>query len=172
MKNLSKIFILVFIGLLGFSPLSGYSQLMEDYPTMDQLIGTKAKDFTLASLEGKAVKYSDLVKEGEKAIVFFWATWCPHCREALDEFNSHADQYKLKNIKIIFVDVGEKPEIVKQYAQKNNTQFEVLLDTDYQLVLSYGFTGVPAFVLIDAKGIVKDAQNQLPQNYEEILSST
>ena len=49
-------------------------------------VGKAAPDFTLATLDGDEVNMTQY-REGKRAIIFFWATWCPHCRVALKELN-------------------------------------------------------------------------------------
>ena len=167
MKKGIRCFLLIILFVFGASTL--YAQGPIALEPAENVIGLKAKNFTLISLSGKSVKYSDVIKEGDKAIIFFWATWCPHCRKALDELNQDQELYHQKGIKLVIIDVGDKADLVQQYVEEQKINFDVLLDQDYQLVLSYGFTGVPAFVFIGADGIVKDARNDFPEDYEKIL---
>ena len=108
-------------------------------------------------------------RDGKSAIVFFWATWCPHCREALKELNGQAAQLEEKGIKVLLVDIGESAAEVNEHVTRNKINFEVFLDTESTLSEPYGIIGVPTFFFLNDKGIVNAVEHALPDNYEEIL---
>ena len=56
------------------------------------LIGKKAPDFTLERLSGKSASLSEVIKD-KKAILFFFATWCPHCREQLKQISARKAEF-------------------------------------------------------------------------------
>lgn len=132
------------------------------------LVGNQAPDFTLKNLKNTDVNYKALAK-GKNSIVFFWATWCPHCRDAIKEFNKNPDQFKSKNVEMVLVDVGEDIKKVESYLRKNKINFDVLLDQDGSVSEEYGIIGFPTFVFIDKSGVVKDVQHELPEDYEEMF---
>ena len=133
------------------------------------LVGQSAPDFTLKIYNGNKVNMTQL-RENKSAIIFFWATWCPHCREALKELNQNLPQFESKGIKVMLVDLGETEREVKSYAERNKVGATIFLDQDSSLAENYGIIGVPTFIFIDQKGIVKAVEYALPDNYEEILS--
>ena len=134
----------------------------------DQNIGKMAPDFTLDTLGAKNVNMTRL-REGKKAIVFFWATWCPHCRMALKDLNGMAKDIEKKNIRLILVDLGETPDQVIQYAQKNKITSDIFLDQKSSLAEPYGIIGVPTFIFVGADGKIKSAGHSLPKDYETIF---
>lgn len=144
--------------------------IAQSFLTVDNdVVGKEAPSFTLKTLSGEAVSLSK-TRAGKKTILFFWATWCPHCRAALNAISQDPEQFERKGIKFILVNLGETREIVQRYAEKNNVKFPVFLDESSALVDSYGLGGVPTFFFIDEKGIVQAVRYSLPENYEEILS--
>lgn len=133
-------------------------------------IGKPVKDFTLPVVGGTATSFAQF-RGTDKAIIFFWATWCPHCRRELGNLAQKKEELAQKGIKIALVDIGEDEAAVKQYLQKNKVDFTVFLDQETAVAESYNVAGVPTFYLIDKQGIVRDVQYSLPPNYDEILSA-
>ena len=119
MKSFLKIVIFVAALIFAFKscgPLSG---------THNSLIGQQAPDFTLETLKGQKVSMVQF-RGGQPAMIFFWATWCPHCRRELKDLTRQRTQIERKGIKIILVDVGESLQEVKAYFDANNISFEGL----------------------------------------------
>ncbi len=132
------------------------------------LIAEKAPEFSLPGLDGKEVSLSHL-RGNKSAILFFWATWCPHCREALKELNEQAAEIEGKGIKIILINFGESQKEVQSYVNRNEIKLTVLLDKESTLGEPYAIIGVPTFFFIDPDGMVQAVEHAMPGNYEEIL---
>ena len=134
----------------------------------DDLIGQAVPDFTLKNISGQDVNLAK-VRNGKKAIIFFWATWCPHCRKALHELTPRAQELKDKNIQLVLVDVGEKAKIVEEHLKKNQMDFDVLLDEQNVVSNKYDLIGVPTFYFVNEQGIIKNVRYEFPKNYERFF---
>lgn len=132
-------------------------------------IGKPVPEFKLKTLSGTETALS-VYREGKRAIVFFWATWCPHCRAALKELNRDREAIMQKGIKLVMVDVGESAREVKAYTDKNKIGLEVFLDENEEVSGEYGIIGVPTFFFVGEDGVVKDVQHHMPDDYETIFS--
>ena len=135
----------------------------------NEAIGKPAPDFTLPTVSGAAISFAQF-RGNDKAIILFWATWCPHCRRELGALSQKKEELATKGIKIALVDIGEDEAMVRQYLQKNKVEMTVFLDKDNAVAESYHLVGVPTFLFVDAQGIVRGLEYSLPENYEEILS--
>ena len=83
-----RFFQLFFWLLVVLVTMPSMTYAMGDGSFMTQtLIGKPAPDFTLDTLSAKQVNMTSY-RSGKKAIIFFWATWCPHCRVQLKELNA------------------------------------------------------------------------------------
>lgn len=159
--------VLILGACLSFHPTQAMGQL----PFFgNSLMGKTAPDFTLKSLKGETVNFSK-AREGQRAIIFFWATWCPHCRTALKELNDDYDNIQKKNIKLFLVDLGEDARDVGAYATARNIKADILLDETSSLSQEYSIIGVPTFVFVDEKGIVTTVEHAFPSNYDELFSA-
>ncbi len=167
MKNTIRITLILGLLVFTFRPLAAMGQF---FFLENENVGKPVKDFTLKTVGGKTLSLSGF-RNGKKAIIFFWATWCPHCRRELGELNKNKETIARKGIQIVLVDVGEGEGDVRHYLQNNKIDMDVFLDTDSSVSESYGVMGIPTFYLVDQEGIVRDVQHSLPENYEEIVSA-
>lgn len=166
MKSLFRVFLLGFFLLTIFAPANAMGQLfLFGHP----LMGKAAPDFKLETLKGGEQTLAQL-RDGKPAILFFWATWCPHCRVQLKELAARKSEIELRGIKVVLVDEGETVDTIRAYFQRNKIDFEVFLDKMGTAGEDYGIAGIPTFFLIDRSGTVRSVEHSIPQNYEEILS--
>lgn len=161
MKNL------ILIGFLCCGAINSYA--MGNFPVdMQQsaLVGVQAPELTLPRVVGEAINFTQ-AREGKKAILVFWATWCPHCREEIEHLNQLKLDLMAKNIQVLFVNEGETLEEVAAYFKSNNYQMNSFLDEENALQDMYHLVGLPTVVFIDESGIVKYVANQFPRDFED-----
>jgi len=166
MKVIGRVILIVLFFLLVFGLARSRAQLfIFGNPTE----GKAAPDFTLSTLTKDAVTMSTY-RGNQAAILFFWATWCPHCRTALEDLNTRATEIQNQGIKIILVDVGEPKAQVKEYADARKVTLDVFLDEDSAVSSDYSILGVPTFFLVNKEGIIKSATHLLSEDYQKILT--
>ena len=136
----------------------------------ETLVGKPAADFTLNTLKEKNVNMTKY-RGGQKAILFFWATWCPHCRVELKRLNELHDEIAAKGIKIILVSLGESKETVQEFILRNRYPFDVFIDEEQSLENAYQVVGVPTVVFVDEKGAVTYVDHALPDDYQAPFGS-
>ncbi|VAX35169.1 hypothetical protein MNBD_UNCLBAC01-1198 [hydrothermal vent metagenome] len=165
MKNMVKVIIIMVLVGVSFTPSSAMGQFF----FMDnEKVGKPAKDFTLKTLTGEEVNFTQY-RDGKKAIIFFWATWCPHCRTQIKELNKTHKNFADKGIQLVLVDQGEKATTVAAYMKKNKINLTVLLDKDSSLAEPYGLIGLPTFIFVDEEGIVRDVTHGISEDYEKVF---
>ncbi len=129
-------------------------------------VGQAAPDFTLNKTDGTQSTLNE-ARAGKKAIVFFWATWCPHCRTGLEVLASRAEEFKKKNIEIILVDIGENKSNVVAYLNAKKLPLVSFMDTEEEVANEYGIRGVPTLYFIGEDGTIKAERHDLPINVDE-----
>ncbi|MBP9853739.1 MAG: TlpA family protein disulfide reductase, partial [Candidatus Omnitrophica bacterium] len=134
------------------------------------LTGQAAPDFTLNTTENNNVNFTQY-RNGQKAIVFFWATWCPHCRTQLKGLNEKKDQLAKENIKLVLISVGEDKKQVENHLNKNKIDMESFLDEQGQLESKYQLVGVPTLYFITEEGKVGAVGHTLPDDYQALLTT-
>jgi thiol-disulfide isomerase/thioredoxin len=148
MKNLISILV---IGILAFICLlqPACSSNDENQTSRTDII---APGFSLSNLNGQKVSLSDF--RGKTVLLNFWATTCPPCvadMPVFEEFTKSA----ATNISFISIDIGEDPNLVKNFIQKNGYTFPVLLDSQYEVAGKYNIRYTPTSIFIDTKGLVR-----------------
>lgn len=102
---------------------------------------------------------------GHPAVVIFWASWCPGCHReapAVERFaRSAAGRGRV--ITVDYSDGGDWHGFVRRYAWS----VPVFADRDGTLGAAYGINGLPATVILDARGRIA-ATSVLPQTVSSL----
>ncbi len=146
----------------------GYDDLVKKYldtareklveEIKSKLIKEKAPDFTLTDLDGNKVSLSDY--KGKVVMVDFWATWCGPCKKSFPALKKVVGKYKGNpETEFLFINtwerVQDKKKNAKDFIEKNNYPFHVLLDSDNKVVADYGVRGIPTKFMIDKEGFIR-----------------
>lgn len=162
MKN---IFLIIFVSCIAFSASIVNAQLF----FMDNTnVGRPAPDFTFKNLSGDDVAFSQNRGE-QRALIFFWATWCPYCRAEIVKLSEQKQALEKDGIKIFFVNIGEKQEVVSSFVDKNKVLFDVLIDPRSSSKDLYDIVGLPTLFFVNTDGVVTGAKHSFPENYKDIL---
>lgn len=120
-----------------------------------------AKDVDPADLVGKplpALTGLDYYKnkpdlKGKPAIVEFWATWCPPCRESIPHLNEIYKEYGPKGLQVLGL-TDEAAPTIRTFLKKIPIDYPVATDTRNIAVSEFGITGIPHAFLVDKSGKV------------------
>ena len=124
-------------------------------------------DFTLESPLGASVSLGEFA--GRKPVLLvFWATWCPHCNEAVPAINEIQSRLSGR-LQILAIDFMESGEKVKAFMKAKNVSYPVLLDRNGKVARQYRVLGIPTYVVLDKKGEIVYSGNELPPSLEKYL---
>jgi peroxiredoxin len=136
-------------------------------PGPSQLNGNKAPDFTLPMTDGSTKTFSQ-VSKGKKTVLFFWATWCPHCHEELSRISDSLADIRRQEAEVVLVDVGEGTNHVKAFLKFNRIDLESFIDADSSLQDIYQLVGVPTIYFIDQAGTVRGQSHTFPGDFDRL----
>jgi len=106
------------------------------------------------TLDGRMVDLQSYV-QGKPAVLEFWATWCPLCKQLEPQMQAAREKYAGR---IAFVSVGVKdnqtPEKQKAYAESKQLGGEFVFDRDGKAVAAYKVPHTSYLVVVDAGGKV------------------
>ena len=131
-------------------------------------VGDAVPDVTLTTLDGDAVKLSDVQREGRKQVILVLRGWpgyqCPICSRQVADFLRLAKQFDAKGADLVFVYPGPAEDLGKRADQfidrdklPDNSAF--VLDPDYAFTNAFDLrwdapreTAYPStFVIEDGK---------------------
>ena len=98
---------------------------------------------TLASLRGKP------------ALINFWASWCEPCREEAPEL-ARLDRTLHGRAALVGVDYTDQEASARSFLRQFGWKFPVLGDPDGVYGARYGFTGLPATIVLDPEGRIAE----------------
>ena len=107
----------------------------------------------------------DLEKlKGRVVLVWFFATWCPHCKATMPEMAALKHRFEGKPLTIIGITNNTKDqttEKVKAFVSDPQwgITYPAAVDHDGASSLAFQGLGIPAAILIDKKGIVRWADH-------------
>jgi thiol-disulfide isomerase/thioredoxin len=94
--------------------------------------------------------------QGQSRLLFFWASWCRPCKQALPEMLAFAEDQGVAVVSI----TDEPPSVIDSFVQKYDERFPEIAATDphREQFRKYGVSGTPTFVLVDGAGVVRHYQ--------------
>lgn len=107
-------------------------------------VGDQAPDWILTNSQGETVSfYQD--SDGKKAVLIFWATWCPYCAALLPEM----EKLRAENpdVKFYALNIWEDSDPLK-YMREKEYGFSVMLNAD-KVAKRYSVQGTPGLFVID-----------------------
>jgi peroxiredoxin len=114
---------------------------------------SEAPDFTLKSLEGRAVRLHEL--RGKFVLLNFWATWCAPCQHEMPSMERLYQTFKQTEFVLLAVSMDRQgAEVARPFAEHLKLSFPILLDPASEVSRQYGVRGLPSTYLIDPDGLL------------------
>jgi peroxiredoxin len=117
------------------------------------LVGQAAPQFSLADLEGNAVRLANL--KGKVVFVNVWATWCEPCRQEMPAMQALYATLGGPDFEMLAVNSDQSDRaVVERFVETLRLGFRVLPDPDLQVASRYRVTGYPETFVIDRNGTI------------------
>lgn len=121
------------LSIMGVTPVSG-----------------PAPEIDLQSLSDGQENLDDL--SGDLIFLNFWATWCAPCVAEMPAMQRLADEFSDDGLSVVAVNVREDHERVRQFVDRLELEYTILLDVEGQVTRDYNIRGYPTTVIIDRDG--------------------
>lgn len=107
--------------------------------------------------------------EGRVLLIDFWASYCGACLQLLPEIERIARVYAAQGLEVIGITVDSSAR-GREIARSKNLSYTLMSDSKSEVVARYGAQTIPMLVLIDQKGIVREAMiGSEPQRLSELM---
>ena len=118
------------------------------YNTKD-LIGKKISQVEINLFQSNETINTKEFINNEFTILNFWASWCAPCRK---EHPNLVRLSKIKNIKLVGVNIKDNVESAKSFLKENGNPFDILAeDKNGKNSVNFGVYGIPETILIDSE---------------------
>lgn len=129
-------------------------------------------DAAVKSLEGQSLRFSEVIDREQITIVSFWATWCAPCKKELDAISDLYEEWQENygaNLIAVSIDDARAAAKVKPMVAEKGWPFQILLDTNQELMRALHFQTVPYTIIVDRSGkIVYTHSGYLPGDELEL----
>lgn len=150
----SAVPVLALIGLLAWVSLQP-----DDGPGVNEKPRTvsvepdQARDFSLETLDGRAVVLSDL--RGKAVMLDFWSSWCAPCRWEAPALAQVYGEYKDMGVEFVGIAVWDSTQGVEDFVDEFDVPYLAGVDSDGIIIIDYGIKGIPEKIFIDADGVIR-----------------
>jgi cytochrome c biogenesis protein CcmG, thiol:disulfide interchange protein DsbE len=87
--------------------------------------------FTVKTVQGEEVKFSDYLGKGP-VLIDFWALWCEPCKQEMKAFKTIQDKFKAEGVNLIGINTDQVRNTakVRAYVTTQGLEFPMLVDPD------------------------------------------
>jgi thiol-disulfide isomerase/thioredoxin len=121
-------------------------------------LGSQGKPIVLRGMDTVRKKNIDLSAapyHGKVVAIYYWATWCDHCKERMDSLNDvYAKWGGARGFDVIGVCLDKTPEAMQTFLKANPTKWAQIYDDSGRLANDMGVMTLPLMILVDQKGNV------------------
>lgn len=140
--------------LVSFCPLMGLALCVAlSLPAAAERGAGIAPDWSLSTSEGRHVEFHAEAR-GAPAVLFFWASWCPHCGAALPHMEALYQEFAPRGVHFYAMNIWEDGDAVAYFA-KHGYHLPLFLTADL-VAEDYGVTGTPAVIVVDGDLRIRD----------------
>lgn len=156
-----------------FKEITTRKEDVEKYMAMGKemvkiLPGAKAPDFALNDVNGKALRFSDIIGKGKVVYLDVWATWCGPCCAEIPFMEKLAEHYAGNpKIEIISISIDENMKAWKKKLETDKPQWRQFVVPDgfkSALCKDYRIDGIPRFMLIGKDGKILNVNAPRPSD--------
>lgn len=122
----------------------------------------KAPDFEMSDLRGEMQSPSQ--HRGDYLILYFWATWCPACRQDVENIKGVYERFHPKGLEFISISLDSDLAKLEQFVETKEIHYPVLYDGKgwgNEIAQLYGVNSTPTFLLIDPDQKVISSGNRI-----------
>jgi peroxiredoxin len=147
--------VVVVAAMLAFAPYMARRARTGSRSESGDFKGKAAPEFSLESLDGKAVRLADF--NGKGVLLNFWATWCQPCKIEMPWFEELQREYGPQGLQVVGIAMDDAPkEDIAKFAKEMGVNYPILLGKESVGDAYGGVQFLPSTFFIDRSGKIVD----------------
>jgi peroxiredoxin len=118
------------------------------------LLGKPAPALTFTDLEGEKIDVASY-KGKNIVVVYFWATWAAPSIRDLPGLKKYVADYSAKGVTFLSVAIGDKPEDVKTWVEREGYPGKIAVDEKAQVLAALKTNALPSVAIIGKDGTLQ-----------------
>lgn len=113
--------------------------------------GNPAPELIMPDVNGNMFQLSTF-KPNKKLVLFFWASWCPHCTEMMPKVIEFYNNEKPTGTEFIAISLDDRKEDWLTFIQANKLPWKNISDLkkwNSEVIKTYALRGTPTFYILD-----------------------
>lgn len=153
--TLKKYFFLTIVALIIQSTQFLYGQRNFSSPIVDSLVGSKAENFTVMTLDSKIYELRELDKI---VVINFWFGACAPCIAEFPDLNELSKKYETnKDVIFLGISVQGTEDFVRKFTRRKEFNYQIVA-SDFSISNILHVQMYPTNIIIDKKGIIRFAK--------------
>lgn len=142
------------------------------YDRLSKLVpGVPASDFEMQTVDGKTVRFREVIGQGKVTYIDFWATWCGPCCSEIPYVEKLVEKFGATNPDIEFVSISLDQNLnnwLKKLEKDRPAWRQFVIPDNFNSTFAkeYNIRGIPRFMLFDREGKIIDINATRPSSPE------
>lgn len=115
-----------------------------------------APDFAFHSHDNQDISNASL--RGKVALIDFWGTWCPPCRESVPILKDLQKKYNGKLFQLVSISSDDDEDVWKTFIAAQRMDWAEYLDSSGVLQNAFKIDSFPTYIVVDKDGVIRFRQ--------------
>ncbi|WP_375561810.1 redoxin domain-containing protein [Bernardetia sp. OM2101] len=132
--------------------------------------GEPAPKFETQDVEGNSQTIEKHTKNSKVVMLYFWADWCPTCKQEFPETQSYYEKLQKEGLEILAINVKQPKEASEKFKEQFGATFPMLIDVDGKISDLYKVEELPTNFFIDKEGkIIRKIVGWVSEQQAEVI---
>ena len=113
--------------------------------------------FSFTTREHQIVSNASL--RGKVALLDFWGSWCPPCRESVPILKELQRKYAASAFQLVGISSDGDEDKWRRFVESHNMDWTEYLDTSGEIQQAFAIDSFPTFIIVDKDGVIRFRQS-------------